>query len=348
MPRTAAFTDIALSSATGRHILVTARRHGLDPVACLAGTGLTAGDLEDPDTEVYARQELTMLRNLIARVGDRPGLGMETGMQYNLADTGIFGYALMASPTFGDAIEVACRYAALTDSYLCLNGPEVSATEAAIAFDDSAVPADVRRFVLERDFAIMLRLLPVLLGANRTPLTVRMEIADLQLPVGTVEVENLTVVVVDSSRSALVFPVELVNQPMPAADAQTAAICVRQCEELLNRRTTRRGMSAAVRVRMVQDSTAIPAMAVVAKELCITERTLHRRLAAEGTSFRALLDEVRATLAGELLRSGLTVEQTAHRLGYSETAAFTRAHVRWNGQPPSALRGHRATSQAVD
>jgi AraC-like DNA-binding protein len=156
-----------------------------------------------------------------------------------------------------------------------------------------------------------------------------------QLPIDNVEFDNLTIVVANASRSALVLPADVVNQPMPAADTQTAAICIRQCEELLNRRRARRGISATVRNRMIQESTAIPSMATVAKELCITERTLHRRLAAEGTSYRGLLDEVRATLACELLKSGLTVEETAHRLGYSETAAFTRAHVRWNGHPPS-------------
>lgn len=279
-----------------------------------------------------------MIRNLVGRLGDQPGLGMETGMQYNLADTGIFGYALMASPTFGDAIDVACRYAALTDSYLCLIAPEVDAAEAVLIFDDARVPRDVRRFMLERDFAIMLRLLPLLLGTNHSPLTVRMEFADLQLPVDMVEFDNLTVVVKNTSRSALVMPAELIDRPMPAADPQTAAICILQCEELLNRRRARAGVSAAVRTRIIQNSREIPSMATVAKDLSITERTLHRRLAAEGTSYRVLLDEVRAALSAELLKSGLSVGETAYRLGYTETAAFTRAHVRWNGHPPSRYK----------
>ena len=101
MPAVVSPPDITLSSATGRHILETARRHHLDATECLAGTGLTAAEMHDPATEIYAGQELMMIRNLIGRLGDRPGLGMETGMQYNLADTGIFGYALMASPTLG-------------------------------------------------------------------------------------------------------------------------------------------------------------------------------------------------------------------------------------------------------
>ncbi len=327
--------DVALSSATGRHIVETARQHGLDPGTCLAGTGLTPKDLADPATEVYTSQELTMVRNLIGRLGDQPGLGLETGSRYNFADTGILGYALMASPTFGDAIDVACRYAALTASYLCLAGPQVTDSEAVVTFDDAQIPSDVRRFLLERDFAILLRILPWLLGASPSPMTVRVELAGLQLPTDMVEIENLTVIIERTARNALIIPADLVAQPMPAADPQTAAICIRQCEELLNRRRARRGISAAVRVRMIQDSAQIPSMATVAKELCITERTLHRRLAAEGAGYRALLDEVRATLAAELLNSGLSVEETARRLGYSETAAFSRAHTRWNGYPPS-------------
>ncbi|SIM66750.1 transcriptional regulator [Mycobacteroides abscessus subsp. abscessus] len=77
-------------------------------------------------------------------------------------------------------------------------------------------------------------------------------------------------------------------------------------------------------------------MGQVAASLHIGERTLHRRLAREGTSYRALLDEVRETLARELLRNGLSVREVSDRLGYSEPAAFTHAYTRWRGMPPSA------------
>ena len=338
VPAVAPNWDIARSPAPSRYILETARGRGVDDATCLAGSGLTPQQLADPATEVRAAQELTIIRNVIGRLGDQPGLGIETGAQYTFADTGILGYALLSSPTVRDAIDVACRYAALTTTYLNVAAPEVTNNEAVIAFDDAQVPPDVRRFLLERDFAIFLRLLPSLMGGIEVPTTLRLEVAGLQLPASLVEMENLTVVVENTARNALVIPVDLVTAPMPAADPQTAAICIRQCEELLNRRRTRRGISASIRMRMIQDSTQIPSMATVARELCITERTLHRRLAAEGTSYRALLDEVRATLAAELLNSGLGVEETARRLGYSETAAFTRAHTRWNGCPPSVRK----------
>lgn len=327
--------DVARSSATGRHVVEVAEQHGLDAMTCLAGTGLSPDDLSNPNREINPAQELAIIRNVIAHLGNRPGLGMEAGSRYSLADTGILGYALMSSPTFGDAVDVAWRYSALSASYLNLAAPEVVGGEAVVAIDDTHIPPDVRQFLIERDFGMAVRILPMLIGSHHRPMAFRIELADLTLPVESIEFDNISVAVVTGVRNALVFPADLIDQPMPAADPQTAAICIRECEQLLDRRRTRRGVAAAVRSRIIQNSAQIPSMAEVAKSLSITERTLHRRLTAEGTSFRALLDEVRATLAAELLDSGFTVEETARRLGYSETAAFTRAHIRWNGHPPS-------------
>jgi AraC-like DNA-binding protein len=83
----------------------------------------------------------------------------------------------------------------------------------------------------------------------------------------------------------------------------------------------------------------MPDIEQVAASLHMSARTLRRRLEAEGTSYRALVDEVRERLAEELLvAGGLTVEQVARRLGYAETASFTNAFKRWKGIGPRAYR----------
>jgi AraC-like DNA-binding protein len=83
----------------------------------------------------------------------------------------------------------------------------------------------------------------------------------------------------------------------------------------------------------------MPGLNAVAGSLHLHPRTLRRRLAAEGTSFRALTNDVRATLAAELLSQvGLSVEQVARRLGYAETAAFNHAFSRWFGLAPNEYR----------
>ena len=90
---------------------------------------------------------------------------------------------------------------------------------------------------------------------------------------------------------------------------------------------------------MLEKQTGFPSLAVTARALHVAPRTLHRRLEDEGTSFKALLEGVRHTLALAHLRQGrYTVDEIAYALGYTDTANFRRAFRRWESKPPSAFR----------
>jgi AraC-like DNA-binding protein len=69
----------------------------------------------------------------------------------------------------------------------------------------------------------------------------------------------------------------------------------------------------------------------VSSALAISPRTLQRRLAAAGTSWRAEVDSARRELAGELARAGEARKAVARRLGYSDTRGLRRALRRWKG-----------------
>lgn len=330
--------DVPRPVATSRHLLEAALLHDLTVADCLADTELSPADIEDPSTEVQAGQELTILRNILARVDDPQAFARDVGVRYNFANMGILGYALLASPTLDDAVNVGCRFATLSSSFLRLTRHDTDAA-AVIEFDDTQMPSDVREFMLQRDLFALINLAPLLIGRLASDAAVRVELPGIQLPMDRLEFPGLTVEIdTSATRSALTIPNEILRLAMPAADVATAQVCVQQCADLLEARRQRRGIAAQVRTRLVRDPGRLPAMAVIAAELCMTERTLNRRLAAEHTSYRALVDEVRVTLAAALLESGLSVEQTARQLGYSETAAFTRAFTRWTGTPPSRHR----------
>ena len=330
--------DVPRPAVTCRHLLEAARAHGVDAATCLADTDLTVDDIENNATEVQAGQELRMVRNILARVDDSHAFARDVGLRYNFANTGILGYALLASPTIGDAVNIACRYAALSATFLRLTRHDTG-VGAELVFDNSHVPADVGEYMLERDMYAITNLAPLLIGQLESDVVLRLEVPGFNLPLDRLEFPRLTVDIDTSSlRTAVVIPSEVLRLPMPAADADTAHACVQQCEDLLQARRQRRGMAALVRTRLIRDPGQVPSMAQIAREFSITERTMHRRLAAEHTTYRALVDEVGVTLASALLESGLTVEETARRLGYSETAAFTRAFTRWTGESPSKRR----------
>ncbi|HSW15371.1 MAG TPA: helix-turn-helix transcriptional regulator, partial [Solimonas sp.] len=73
-----------------------------------------------------------------------------------------------------------------------------------------------------------------------------------------------------------------------------------------------------------------PSLAELAQGLCVSTRTLKRRLQARGLSYRRLLDQARLGRAAELLQqSRRPLEAIAAELGYSSSANFSRAFRRW-------------------
>ena len=77
----------------------------------------------------------------------------------------------------------------------------------------------------------------------------------------------------------------------------------------------------------------------IAERLGLSIRTLARRLAGEGTSFRTLLNERRLAAAERLLREGRRpIGEIALLVGYGENASFTRAFRLKRGMSPEQYR----------
>jgi AraC-like DNA-binding protein len=84
----------------------------------------------------------------------------------------------------------------------------------------------------------------------------------------------------------------------------------------------------------------------VARRLGVSQRTLARRLEAEGVTFSSVLSDLRRDLALRYLaEKELTVSQIAWLLGYQGVGAFSHAFRRWTGTPPrhAARRMRTAT-----
>ena len=77
----------------------------------------------------------------------------------------------------------------------------------------------------------------------------------------------------------------------------------------------------------------------VADALSLTPRTLQRRLAADGITLRAMLEDIRRTRATALLsQPRAKVADVSEALGYSDPTAFWRAWRGWTGTTPSQTK----------
>lgn len=85
-----------------------------------------------------------------------------------------------------------------------------------------------------------------------------------------------------------------------------------------------------------------PRLAVLARRVNSSPRTLQRRLEAAGTSFEQLVDEVRRARAEQLLAGGdVAMAEVSWLLGFAEQSAFARAFKRWHGLSPTRWRAQQ-------
>ncbi|AYC33250.1 AraC family transcriptional regulator [Pseudomonas cavernae] len=310
--------------------------HGLSAEHCLAGTGLNWQMLADPGAEVGSEQELQLIRNLVVALGHIPGIGLQAGMRYRLNTYGIWGFALLSSPNYRSAASIGLRYLDLTYAFTRIHLEE-SGDEAALFLDDSALPADLRSFILERDSAAIMNIHRDLTNTRLVLTQANFRIAAPSDPTPYLEWFGAAPSF-NASNNCLVFPRPVLDLPLPGADPQVVQHCEQQCQRLLTKRRVRTGLARRIRDRLLARPGHLPDMESLASELHMTSRTLRRRLEEQGTSFRQLLEEVRQALAEELLATGLNLEEIAERLGYGEASNFTHAFKRWKGVSPRQYR----------
>ncbi|WP_433564473.1 AraC family transcriptional regulator [Nocardia sp. CA-151230] len=319
-----------------------AREHGVPPARMLQGSGLNEKQLANPDEQIDAHTELAVIRNLVRELGARPDLGLEVGRRYRITTFGIFGFACVSSPTLGEAISLALRYLELSFTF-CIPAARWRPGEFVARIHDERVPADVRRFLVERDVTAMFQMLSDLMGHRVELLRADFDFEpppDLRL---YTEIYGLTPNF-EAEHNLFTMDPAILEQPLPQANEHTWAMCLAQCTELVSRRRARTGIAAEVRELLVPrgglDGFAVPpGIDSVARDLNMSTRTLRRHLDTAGTSYRQLLDEVRRALAEEMLTATpLSVSDVAIRLGYAEASTFIHAFKRWTGTTPSAYR----------
>ncbi|WP_433760465.1 AraC family transcriptional regulator [Nocardia sp. CA-135398] len=327
-----------LRTTSSVHVLMQlAQERGMSPEACLEGTRLVPDAVRDSDAEVTARQEVRIVRNLLARFGAEPGLGVEAGNRYHLSLYGPWGLALLSSRTVREVIEVSLRYVDLAFVFGRLTFEEGPA-ESRLVFDDSEIPEDVRAFLTERVITGIQSIgrERFAAGVPATRLSFRH-----RAPTDTTRYRNVFGVEpeFDAAVNELAFDSAYLDIALPQANEWARGTCEQLCRDLLTARRARTGVAAAVRDLLVRNPGQIPDQIAVAAALFMSPRTLSRRLREEGTSFRNLLDEVRQMMSEELLsHTDMTTEQVAARLGYAEAASFIRAFRRWQGCPPQEFR----------
>jgi len=124
------------------------------------------------------------------------------------------------------------------------------------------------------------------------------------------------------------------KRTLPDSNLQLAQqydqILARQAAELAGA-----SVSDKVRALLFEVMADGPTESAIARRMCMSKSLLKASLAGESTTYRAILEEVRATLARRYLQEQTyPIKEIAFLLGYAGTSTFNRAFKRWTGATP--------------
>lgn len=326
-----------MSARVGAAIVHSAAALGADPAELAANVGFDPSQADDPEALMSSVIEDALWREG-ARLLNDDDFGLHVAELLRPGSFDVLDYVVRNAPSLREAFARWARYNRLEHDVAVFTmidqGPVVRIEH---ALRGGAVQ---HRHSAESTLAAQVVAAEQLTQARLTPVAVEFVHA---APASLREHARIFGVAPSflCPVNAVVWPREALERPVQAADAALSRVLERHADALLAALPDASNMYTdrvrAWLIRNLEDGEATLARA--ASELKLSERSLQRRLAAERSSFDALLDEVRHTLALRYLAEPkVGISALAYRLGYSDASAFHRAFRRWTGTSPSALR----------
>ena len=328
------------------YLVQMAHDRKLECVSWFKGMRLDPQEIDDPATRVSYRQATEIVARALAALA-QPDLGLVVGCKQDIGNFGLLGLAMRTAPTFGEAIRTGITYQRTIGTLLDVNVETDDARyeSTLVARAPIALPA-ILPFLCEEMFASSLMLARDLAGPEFRPLRLELtypapDYVDHYARLFQCELRF------DQPRNAMVIDKDWMdlkfNSYNPVNSRQILDLCRLQWHEP---GLPQQELAATVERCLRQQLATNPTLVSIAAHMHLSERTLRRQLAIEGTSFSRLHDRIRMERAMELLHDhAQAIGQVGSQLGYTDAREFRRAFKRWTGQTPSEARQRLLTRQ---
>lgn len=316
-------------------------RRGLAVPALLSRAGLGSTALDDPNGRIpfEAFDRICVVGSELLK---DPRLGLKIGQSVRAGHLGSHGFALASCSSVEELIRQHTRYSVLTLDAAHVtferNGTELvrlwrsnlpGGASLGVLQDElnAAVTVSLTRWLVSRD-----DLNPLWLSFRHAkPEDTRAYDALFRCPVRF-----------EADETAIAIDARLASLPLPQANPQLRRVMGDLCAQLVERlgdSLEPRWLSVARRAILDSFEHGAPEIDAIATAAGVSGDELRELLAQRGSSFRALVDELRHALAlGYARDPSLSIVDVAYLLGFSEQSAFQRAFKRWTGQTPGEFR----------
>ena len=307
------------------------RENGGNPNTLMAEIGLSPAALYDSDLYI-PYPTLARLMTLAAQRCGRADFGVQLGMRQGLEAVGALGSVMCLQANLGDALRLMQRNLEFHARGVLI---EISRGERwlELTMDFAFAGDEDCEQLTGLSLALLCRCLQQLQTDARPPLALELKGGAPPSYRALFGCEP----VVGARRNSLIYPVELLAQPVSVA-AELRGRLSHQWQHHRQQpgRDLRQQLERAITALL---PTGECNLAMVARIVGLHPRVLQQRLAEQGSSFSAVLENRRLHLAREhLAHSDIDVTTLALNLGYAELAVFSRAFKRWQGMSPRQWR----------
>lgn len=263
-------------------------------------------------------------------------LGILVGHRLSLQSHGILGYALMNC----ENLEAAAK---LLEQYITLRFPLVQVSSQlrdgvfVIELTEKFPLEDIRDPIFETILVAIKSALDQIIPKLKKDLTLHLP-SSYNHKSSYDSLKDCTLVF-NSPFACVSVPQDLLKNKIPlanlAAYKEAEILCAKELSALSQEDTYK----TKVKKKILENNENFPSQEVMASWFNMTSRTLHRRLVAENSSYREILEEAKQSLALSYLgNTDLSIKEIAYFLGYEDDRNFSRAFKRWQGMSPSQFR----------
>jgi len=309
--------------------------YGIDPTGIISESVYRPGAEPSFDDRISHETFEALLRQIVALVGD-PAIGLRAAKQLHPSHLGALGYAWMASSSLRTAIMRSERFHRMLNEQLTIHLTEPPGVLQVEYRQPRNTHIQSEQF--DARLGSLLQLCRLNFGKDLIPAYVCMQRSD---PADSRPWTRFfgTPVRFCESLNCLALRRLDAEKPLTVSSPELVAIH----EDIMARYLAKLDRTLIMNRVLTAILDLLPSGQIkegsVATALRMTRRTLRNKLRSEGTSFRALLTELRKDLVRRYVADdSYSITEIAFLMGYADTSSFSRAFKAWFGASPTEYR----------
>ncbi len=324
-------------------VLAAAQAQGVERAQVLAAAGIAPEELQ---AERWPIDHITRLWRAAVQCTQDASFGLRAGAVVGPASFNVVSFVLQSAPSLRGAIALVQQYQRLISDggrFQTIAGESASwvvyhPRQGALAFSPHQIEAVLAAVVAFARWVTAQPVVPQRVQFSQAqigPLAVYREV--FQCPV---EFEQ--------AFSGVLLDNAVLDASLPQADAQLAQMHHQYAQARLQALSGAEPLAPQLRAWIARQlPLGLPTRAQAAHALSLGERTLARRMQAQGLSFSALVDEARRDAAlHAVAHTDRALGDIGQALGFAEPSTFWRAFRRWTGSTPQAWRQSGGVGEA--